>query len=819
MTESSSREIVEAYRRYCRPLLVELLGAMKLDVVYERAEGNRLWYRNNGQLTEVLDFAGGYGSTLFGHNHPGLVAEAQRMLTEQVPFAVQGSCRQGAARLAAKLSARMGDDYVTFFTNSGAEAVEAAIKHAHLEQGRSLYWAVSGAFHGKTLGAIQLTNAYREPYKKWGPEVRFLDPGDMHDWERAKSESGAHVAAVFVEPIQGEGGIRPLPGPFVEWLNQIREELGVPIIVDEIQTGMGRTGSFLRSSEIGLRPDYICLGKSLGGGLAKIGALMIRRERLVEEFAITQTSTFAEDDYSCGIALKALDYLESDELARRCAEKGQLLLSALKELQASYPEQIADVRGAGLMIGIELADHSRSRSNVVKMLSQGGYLAWAAAAYLLHVHGIRIAPTLNQSSTLRVQPSAYISAADIQRFVDAMRMLCEAMKLADAGHLTGYQVGLRSRQIRDWRPRQSSRLEEPRTQQRVAFIGHFLTPRGMALCDPSLSLLSEQMLDEYLTRTLVIARPTLVESLNVESASGSTAHITFIGLPITTQQIISRRQSTHRHSIPDLIESAVVLARDIGCRAVGLGGYTSSVTGNCLRIRTNNIALTSGNALTLGMAIEALKKTASENGMELSGAQIAVVGVPGNIASTAALMLAPYASELILVQRTSIAGRTDPLVEEIATINPGVRVEVTDDLHSLRRACVILSASTSGGGIIQPCHLSMERVIICDIAAPPDVSHEVLHERPNAIVLSGGIVRLTNNEDFYIPGIPLKPGRVFACMAETLLMGLEDIREHQSYGKITRDQVEQMMSLATRHGFAVDAVQRHAAQPDPSVAF
>jgi predicted amino acid dehydrogenase len=243
------------------------------------------------------------------------------------------------------------------------------------------------------------------------------------------------------------------------------------------------------------------------------------------------------------------------------------------------------------------------------------------------------------------------------------------------------------------------------------------------------------------------------------------------------------------------------------------------VTGNCLRIRTSNIALTSGNALTLGMAVEALKETASENGMELSGAQIAVVGVPGNIASTAALMLAPYASELILVQRTSNAHRTDTLVEEIATINPGVRVEVTDDLHSLRRACLILSASTSGGGIIQPCHLSMERVIICDIAAPPDVSHEVLHERPNAIVLSGGIVRLTNNDDFYIPGIPLKRGRVFACMAETLLMGLEDIREHQSYGRITREQVEQMMSLATKHGFGVDAVQRRAAQPDPSVAF
>src|SRR4051812_29823763 len=159
MSEFNSNNATAAeYGYYCRPWLVQLLSAMSLDVVYERAEGDRLWHRSNGQLTEVLDFAGGFGSTLFGHNHPELVAEAQRLLQQQVPIMVQGSCRAGAARLAARLSEYAKNDFVTFFTNSGTETIEAAMKHARLERGRSMFWAVSGAFHGKTLGAIQMTS-------------------------------------------------------------------------------------------------------------------------------------------------------------------------------------------------------------------------------------------------------------------------------------------------------------------------------------------------------------------------------------------------------------------------------------------------------------------------------------------------------------------------------------------------------------------------------------------------------------------------------------------------------------------------------------
>ena len=168
---------MDDYGHYCRPGLVRMLHALSLDAVYERGEGDRLWQRQGTELIEVLDLVGGFGANLFGHNNPELVAEERRLLDEKVPTLAQGSCRGGAARLAKALCERLGD-YVTIFTNSGAETIEAAIKHSYLERGRPIYWAQENGFHGKTLGAIQLTSSYREPYSLFGPEVRLLDPHD-----------------------------------------------------------------------------------------------------------------------------------------------------------------------------------------------------------------------------------------------------------------------------------------------------------------------------------------------------------------------------------------------------------------------------------------------------------------------------------------------------------------------------------------------------------------------------------------------------------------------------------------------------------------
>ena len=388
--ENLDPPLSDLYRDYCRPELGAYLKALRLDVPYQRASGNYLYYSSGGEEVAVLDMLGGYGALILGHNHPELVEVAKGLLDRQVPIHAQASVRSASALLAQRLSRHVacssGDAHVVTFANSGAEAVEAAIKHAELEirlevdrtlkevdrrfaraekqLGRSArvssedwprtlrtakaspatvtleearvdamrhneevfqtpptFLALEGSFHGKTVGALQLTanSFYRTPFRRIGLRVRFLKKNDIGDFEQALVEGTLtyfdvtvdpggrvrlferpllNVAACFLEPIQGEGGVRPLAKEYLSQLQERCSARNVPLVIDEIQSGMGRTGRFLCCHKLGVRGDYYLLSKGLGGGLAKISALIISRRRYRPEFSLLHTSTFAEDDFS-----------------------------------------------------------------------------------------------------------------------------------------------------------------------------------------------------------------------------------------------------------------------------------------------------------------------------------------------------------------------------------------------------------------------------------------------------------------------------------------------------------------------------------------
>lgn len=789
------------YGHYCRPGLARMLEALSLDAVYEHALGDRLWQRRGDELVPVLDLVGGFGANFFGHYHPELVAEERRLTDERVPIMAQGSSRTGAARLARALSERLGD-YIVILTNSGAETVEAALKHAHLENGRTVCWAVASAFHGKTLGAIQLTDAYREPYSGWGPRVRFLDPQNPSCWKEAEAEAG-EVCAAFFEPVQGEGGVHPLPENFTAWLTDVCRGNSIPLVADEIQTGLGRTGTFLASERLGLKPDYLCLSKSLGGGLAKIGALLIKRERFVEEFSVRHSSTFAEDDRSCLLALKALEILDRDGLTTRAEELGRYLLEKLYATRERFPHVIKEVRGRGLMVGVELQDLSDSPSNALRMLSRQNYLGYMATAYLLNVHRIRVAPTLSQPLTIRVEPSAYISEADLDYFVAALSMLCEAIQALDLPHLTSYQVGLPSARIRDYRGARAFKHETPGGVRRVAFLGHLIAPEHAVHWDPSLEGLPPEHLEAYMAKPSRVLGPTVFDQINVRSRTGDETHLSYIALDLTPQQIMSSMRSRDAHWIMEKIEESVALARDEGCTVLGLGAYTSIVSGNGQRIKTQGIALTSGNSLTVGMGLLALKKAAREAGVELARSRLGIVGATGNVASTYAVMIARYVAELVLIVRDTNSPRLKAIVDQIKSAAPKVRVTCAEGVEGLRTCSLVVAASNTQAPLIYPEHLASGPVVICDISLPYDVAAEVQAERPDVVVIHGGVVRLPCNEDFVIGGLPLKRGHVYACIAETLLMGLEGKSSHGSFGQVRPEGVEQALAMAEKHGFTL----------------
>lgn len=797
---------MEQYGYYCRPGLVPLLKTIGLDAEYKRAEGDTLWLARDGELVPILDMLGGYGSCLFGHNHPELVEYARELFASGVPIHAQASMRGGAADLAEALCNRLGD-YVVTMTNSGAEAVEAAIKHVLMERRRTTFWAIKGSFHGKTLGAIQLTYAYRESFSNSDLAVRFLDPLDPNDWENALAEID-DVAAVFLEPIAGEGGIKPLPTHFVDWLTETCHDARIPIVADEIQTGMGRTGEFLASTAMGIQPDYLCLAKSLGGGLAKIGALLVRRERYLNDFSIIHTSTFSEDDFSCRIALKALEILDRDRLPDRCAEMGDFLISELKTLRNAYPDQIRQVRGQGLMIGIELQEQPVSRSSYLRILTKQRHLGYMAASYLLNVHDIRTAPTLSEPFTLRLEPSAYLKKSDARRFVRAMASLCEAMEKADIVPLSGFHVGHKVNTCVDYsRNSILCEQEKPASRHKVAFLGHLLLDEHVLHFDPSLEVFDPDTLITFLDKVAGHTDPMIFDQVNVRSTTGDQVHLSFVGLNLTSRQIVNAMKSRNYRWIMDKIEDAVLLARDAGCQVVGFGGFTSIISGNCRRVKTNGVGLTTGNSLTIGMGIRALEEAASRRDIDLERSSLAVIGATGNIASTYAVMMAPHVAELVLVVRDLESPKLKPVLADIRQAAPDVQITVADSVEAIDNCSAIVAASNAAEPLIYPHHLSPDPVVICDISLPADVAEEVSDERPDVLVIHGGVVKPPFAPDFSIGGIPLARGHMFACMGETVLMGLEGQTGHGSYGTVCADEVRRALAMADKHGFALGDIE------------
>lgn len=802
-TDLSQRSSHYSYGHFCRPGLGRLLESVGLDVSYERAEGDFLWYRRGGQLIPVLDLVGGYGANLYGHNHPELVDVACRHFNKKAPMLAQASCRVGAARLAEELCRHLGD-YVVTFTNSGAETIEAALKHCIMERQRSLFWAVREGFHGKSLGAIKLTWSYCEPFADLGPRVRFLDPQEPNSWREAEPEI-ENVAGVFIEPIFGEGGIKVLPKPFIEWVTTICRRSNVPLVVDEIQSGMGRTGSFLASDALGITPDYVCLSKALGGGLAKIGALLVKRDRFVEDFSVQHTSTFAEDDFSCSIALEALRIFDRDAIPAKCASMGEFLLSELAAVRDRFPQQIKEVRGKGLMVGLELQDQSDSRSYLLRMFSQQKHLGYVAAAYLLNMHNIRIAPTLSSPFTLRIEPSAYINIEDLRPFIRAITMLVEALRANDVAHLIGFHIGSKRKAVVDYSeaPR-LYRRERPRSPRRVAFLGHLLSDEQLTVLEPSLSVFDTNELKACLEKLARLGNPTIIDQINVTSRMGEKVHLSFIGLPLTARQIVNAMENHDSKWIMEKIETATEMARDEGCQVIGFGGYTSIVSGNCRRLKTNGIRKTTGNSLTVGMGVEAMNQAAKLMGLELARSKLAVVGATGNIASTYAALMAPFVAEVNLIVHNLASVKLQSVLKRIRDAAPQTCVKVFDNLEAVSTSRLIISATNSPEPLIYPENLATGPVVICDISLPPNVAPEVKTERPDVLVLQGGVVLLPDNDDFSVGGIPLPTGHTFACIGETLLMGLESTFPGSS-GRITIDGVQQAMRIAEKHGFRLGA--------------
>lgn len=826
--------------RLVRPRLGELIRLLKLDRHFVRGHGDRLIYKDKDGEHEVVDFVGGYGGNLLGHRHPKIMETVRNFVEgEEVFMFDQGSAqpRQGelARQLATQVGASTGASYIVRFGSTGSEAVEMALAHASLQRDEAIrhlirdqkrrfgsrfpdkirtiegeirdristvppvVLALQRSFHGHSLGARSVLG---HPKKRRFIETLsniktlFLDPNDRGQLQSLTQQNCielpvleekngqvnetqldfSNIIAAIVEPVQGEGGVRVVDRSFLKEL----AGFSFPLIIDEIQAGLGRTGHFLASE--GVVGDIYLFSKALGGGVAKISAVLIERRRYVPRFDELYASTFAGDAFSSRVACRVVELLVEEDIPARCQERGDVLRQALDRVCKAFPNVVTHVRGAGLMLAVTLNPQSVSNSMVLRALAREEHLGALAAGYLFNEHQIRVLPTLSAPNTLRVEPSAFIDDEAIAQLSDGLWAFCDAITNNDLAHLLSFLVreenALSLAKDPPPLPKFSSAIEKPaKNATRVAFISHFVYPeRELAMADPQLlelSSVARRSLANQLT-SLMQLKPMTAFARNV---LGNKVWFCNILVPTDVAMLETLHRMHYRFVETERLQQAVDMAASMGCKFVALGGYTSIMSADGTAILPpKNVRITSGNTFTAVVGVRRIIEACQRAGIDPQDPNscVAVVGATGNIGSSIVMRLlsGPRA-----FRRALMIGRNmDRLFQFRSRLEANVEhfeIDVSTDLEQIRDSNVIAIATNTNEPLIYPHHLSNDRdVVIADVSVPSAVSRHVRRLSNVTVIPLAGAVAVPGQPDFVISS-HTKPGTAFCCAAEAMILGLE----------------------------------------------
>lgn len=398
---SKSEKVLAQYEAFINPGLARLLRFMGLSAVEQEAEGTVV---TDSEGNRLIDCVGGYGTFVFGHKHPRIVQAVAEQLSK-MPLSSKVMLSEPMADLAEKL-ARItpGDLTYTFVCNSGTEAVEGAIKLARIATGKTKIISMINSFHGKTLGSLSASgkDLYRDPFE---PLLEGFVHVPFGDAEKLAGVMDDQTAAVLVEPIQGEAGIIVPPPGYLREIRKLCDRHGALLIADEVQTGMGRTGRVFACEEEEVVPDILCLAKALGGGVMPIGAFVARPSLYAPymQAPLLHTSTFGGNPLACAAANAAIDVLLEERLYEEAKHKGDYLMAKLRMLADRYPGTVQEMRGRGLMIGIEFANEEIGGVVMSELIHQGVLTAFA----------------LNNLRVTRMEPPLTISKQEIDQVADA----------------------------------------------------------------------------------------------------------------------------------------------------------------------------------------------------------------------------------------------------------------------------------------------------------------------------------------------------------------------------------------------------------------
>jgi putrescine aminotransferase len=394
-------QTTERYRKYVNPGIAAILSFSGFGVPEERAQGCYIW---DASGRKFLDCVGGYGAFSLGHLHPKVVEAVKKQLEKEAlksHFFMSVELGEACELLANVLP---GEINYSFLCNSGTEAVEGALKCARIHTGRSeLIGAING-FHGKSFGSLSVSGReiYKTPFQPLLPDCKQVPFGNVDALADAISEK---TAGVILEIVQGEGGVILAPDDYFPKVRKLCNDTGALLIIDEVRTGFGRTGRMFASEHYGIVPDIVTMGKALGGGVMPVGAFSSTEcawQSMFGSNPYLHSSTFGGNPLACAAAIAAINTTIEEGLVERSAQLGEKLLSGLKSVQSQYPEMIKEVRGKGLLAGIEFAE-----DDVAALVIAGCGRRDLLAAY-----------SLNNPKVVRIEPPLIIDESELNLAVD-----------------------------------------------------------------------------------------------------------------------------------------------------------------------------------------------------------------------------------------------------------------------------------------------------------------------------------------------------------------------------------------------------------------
>lgn len=875
----------------------KILAFLKLNKHYFSGSGDWLSYLDDiGNERRVLDLCGSYGINLLGHNN----AIIRKLLhTYSAPTFTQVSASPLKQQLSAKLeylicSHTGKPNWAIEYANTGTEIIEAALKICwinyqkklesikqqinytvnFLEEHPSIYDSTEGitdqfnkinilpfvahlenSFHGKSHGSLTAIDQHSISAIFPTPYQRLQIPKDVKQINKVIDDleieylvinpvTGKMITKYFIpiiglffEPIQGEAGVFPIQTEILSAIQLIKSKYDIPIVADEIQCGLFRTGTFSSLSSAQIVADIYCFGKQLGAGIAKISCLCCQGNIYPTNFFKYNTSSYTADNFSIQAALGFLEvFTLGDNSVEICYEQP---INILNRLKIAYPKFVNDTRGIGLMCAIEIKNASINNSFITKFFKDLDLLGYWVSSVLLERENIRVIPTLSNQYTFRIQPSIHFSSHEADKVYTAFSHFFEAIENQDINYLFGHLFTLSNHPVLKALP--TSVKYEHFPQNAAVFICHPIDIPHLRQTIDLLECESDHDIQKMLEEFAIHQKFTIYHTDKLISYNNQTLPLVYLGIPLTSQSFYHLMRQGRSQMLIKLVQNAVDLANKNHAVSIGLGQYTSIITRNGMMLHSPAAPITTGNTYTAILSAKAGLSCYKELNDPEKKPVICLIGAKGNIISSLITEVFHDCEKLILIYRNPIERGNDTwnhfksLINNISNTDKSSKHQTTIQNtlknypdssqfeqfireishliqieYSIQNSCVqeadiIFTGTNETTAFLEPAHVKSGAIIV-DIAVPSNVSKALMLD-PDVTYIKGGIAALPkyNGQQQYINSsiLPLDIGECFACMAETFGLGMVHTNKTSLIGEITTEKMHKVSKMMEAQGFSL----------------